>query len=303
MTSCPVLEVGGTHVQASRVDPAGWRLLPSSRHRLALDGGGSASAIVAALASCAGQIRPGAGETLAVAIPGPFDYRNGIGRFRDVGKFDALAGLDLRAALTARLRPPPRRIAFVNDADAFGLGEWVAGAARGRRRVVAITLGTGVGSVFLDAGTAVSAGPSVPPGGHVYRLLIDGRPLEETVSNRAIAAAYRARVPAGDGLDAGAVAARAVAGDAAASAVLETACLRLGQALAPWLARFGAELLVVGGGLTASWSLLAGPLRRGLGAVAAELDVVRSEDSGTSAAVGAAWHARHSDWDGEHDGS
>jgi glucokinase len=93
-----------------------------------------------------------------------------------------------------------------------GLGEWVAGAARGYARVVAITLGTGVGSAFLDAGTVVSSGPTVPPNGDVYRLFINGCPLEQAVSNRAIVASYAAQpcspavtqpvnVPAGERTD------------------------------------------------------------------------------------------------------
>ena len=64
---------------------------------------------------------------------------------------------------------------FVNDAEAFGLGEWRAGAARGRRRAVAITLGTGVGSVFVaDGGAAM-------PMAHIAEVLdaaIQGRPAQ-----------------------------------------------------------------------------------------------------------------------------
>jgi glucokinase len=290
MTGCPVLEVGGTHVLACRVDPVSWRVLGGSQRRKALDSGGSADAITATMASCVHQLGLRPAETLAVAIPGPFDYPNGIGRFSDVGKFDALAGVDLGRALAGRLNPQPGWITFVNDADAFGLGEWVAGSAREYQRFAAITLGTGVGSAFIDGGTVVSAGPSVPPDGHVYRLLINGRPLEETVSSRAIVTAYTARVPAADRLEAGDVAARALGGDGAASAVFDTAFQLLGQALAPWLTRFGAQALVVGGGLTVSWSLLADPLRHGLGELAREIAVVKSSDSDTAAAVGAAWH-------------
>jgi glucokinase len=294
MTGYPVLEVGGTHVQASRVDAATWRLLPDSKHRMTLDSSGSADAIIATMASCAQELYPMSSEALAVAMPGPFEYATGIGRFCDVGKFDALAGLDLGRALLARLAQPPSRIAFVNDAEAFGLGEWVAGSARGYERVVAITLGSGVGSVFLEAGNIVSSGPSVPPDGHVYHLLIGGRPLEETVSRRAIITAYRCTAPASAvGLDVSDVAVRALQGDKAASRVFSAAFHLLGVTLAPWLARFGTQLLVLGGGLTASWSLIDGPLRGGLGDLTQEVIIVKSGDSEAATAVGAAWHSRN----------
>lgn len=308
MTGQPVLEVGGTHVLASRVDTGTWRARPV--HRLPLDSGGAAGEILATLAAGAARLGLTAAETLAVAIPGPFDYPAGIGRFRGVGKFGALAGVDVGRALRDRLPVPPAPVAFVNDAEAFGLGEWLAGAARGYRRAVAITLGTGVGSAFVADGRVVASGPSVPPDGHVYRLTVDGRPLEETVSRRAIVAAYR-RVSRAGGPDPGAreagpgeaglgeigsreidvreIAALALGGDERAARVFTEAFARLGAALAPWLARFHAQVLVAGGGLTASWPLLEPPLRRGLGPMTPELVIVKSADPAAAAAVGAAW--------------
>lgn len=293
MTSRPVLEVGGTHVLASRIDAATWRVEPGSAHRLPLDSGGTAETILATLADCARRLGLAPPETLAVAIPGPFDYPAGIGRFRGVGKFDALAGVDVGRALRGRLVPPPARVTFVNDAEAFGLGEWLVGAARGHQRAVAITLGTGVGSVFVAAGRAVAAGPSVPPGGHVHRLTLDGRPLEETVSRRAILASYRRLAPAaGGGLDVREIAALARGGDETAGRVFSETFCRLGAALAPWLARFGAQVLVAGGGLTASWPLIEPPLRRGLGPMSGDLVIVKSADPAAATAAGAAWHSR-----------
>jgi glucokinase len=57
-----------------------------------------------------------------------------------------------------------RGIGSVNDAAAFGLGEWVAGAATGAGRAVAITLGTGVGSAFVDNGSVAHRGRRRPAG-------------------------------------------------------------------------------------------------------------------------------------------
>jgi predicted NBD/HSP70 family sugar kinase len=293
VTGQPVLEVGGTHVLASRVDAATWRVEPGSAHRLPLDSGGTAEAILTTLAACARRLGLASPETLAVAIPGPFDYRAGIGRFRGVGKFDALAGVDVGRALRGRLAPPPARVTFVNDAEAFGLGEWLAGAARGYQRAVAITLGTGIGSAFVAAGRVVTRGPAVPPGGHVYRLTPGGRPLEETVSRRAIVASYRRHAPAaGPGLDVREIAALARGGDAAAARVFTEAFCHLGAALRPWLARFGAQVLVAGGGLTTSWPLIEPPLRRGLGPVSSDLVIVKSADPAAATAAGAAWRTR-----------
>ena len=112
----------------------------------------------------------------------------GDGLFRDVGKFDSLYGVDVRRGLMLRLRPSPSAVRFLNDADAFGLAS--TRSAPGHDRAVCITLGTGVGSAFLDRGRPVNSGPTVPPDGSIHLVVHDGRPIEETVSRRAIRTAY-----------------------------------------------------------------------------------------------------------------
>lgn len=287
----PVLEVGGTHAAACWVDTASWRVLAEPSGRVPLPADGSADRILDDLARCVLALGSVAGRVLAVAIPGPFDYAAGIGRFRDVGKFDALAGVQVGTELAARLRGRPSRIAFVNDAAAFGLGEWLAGAARGTDRAVAITLGTGIGSAFLADGAVVANGPDVPPNGHVHLLSVGSRPLESVVSRRAILTRYRAA--GGDpSLDVAAVAARALAGETVAQDAFVEPLRVLGATLAPWLRRFRAQLLVVGGAISGSWELVEPALRSGLAAEGApRLPVVAARQPDAATALGAAWHA------------
>ena len=170
-------------------------------------------------------------------MPGPFDYETGIAHFEGVGKFDALNGLDIGAVLWRELANRPRTVAFVNDAIAFAVGEWAFGSGRGHDRMVGITLGTGVGSGFLDRASSVVSGTRVPVRGEVYRLLIDDRPLEDTVSRRALLPHYAEHRPESPCLDIREMAVRAQDGDSVANQVLRDAFTRLGLALAPWLSR------------------------------------------------------------------
>jgi glucokinase len=264
----PVLEIGGSHVTAALVDTVEGTLLRHARG--VLDGGADAETLLAAIAGTASGLGLSGRTKWGVALPGPFDYARGIGLFRGVGKFDALNGVDVGAALRERIVPRPTGFRFLGDAIAFGLGEWAYGAARGHERVAAVTLGTGVGSAFLVGGRPVTSGSTVPPEGRADLLTIGGRPLEETVSTRAL--------PAG-------VFASAARGDPRAAEVVRRTYCALGQALAPWLRRFEASVLVVGGGISAAWELIAGPLREGL---ALDLPVVRSADTERSALLGAA---------------
>jgi len=264
MTLRPALEIGGSHVTAALVD-ASFGVVSARREPLRPDG--TAEEIVGRILHCARAL-PAVPGSWGVAVPGPFDYGHGVALFEGVGKFDALYGMDLGSVLLDGLPGPPSSVTFLNDATAFLLGEWTAGAAVGHRRAAGITLGTGVGSAFLADGRPVADGPSVPPEGRADLLTWGGRPLEETVSSRAIRARYSGGAAADPAVDVKEIADRARAGEAAAHDLLTETFTALGQVLAPWLARFEASVLVVGGSMAASWDLLAPPLKAGLSAAA-----------------------------------
>ncbi|MEZ0067334.1 glucokinase [Streptacidiphilus sp. MAP12-20] len=262
-TVISVMDVGGTHVTAAIVDLQ-TRSLPLGRSiREPLDGDGSAEEIVSAIARCGGRLPAQRGNRWAIALPGPFDYDDGIGRYEGVGKFDALRGFDLRAALTPLLPGLPS-VSFCNDADAFALGEWWAGGARGHRTAVGITLGTGVGSCFMRDGRSIRHGPGVPPDGRVHLLRYADKPLEETVSRRALRRAYAQATGDVPPPDVREIAHRARQGDRAAADVFSQTFRALGTALGPVLGAFEPTVLVVGGSIAASWDLIAEPLRTGL---------------------------------------
>ncbi|MBY8881674.1 ROK family protein [Streptomyces sp. PLK6-54] len=262
----PVLEIGGTHVTAALVDPGTARPVASSVTRKSLGSHATADGILDAIARAALELPAGHRARWGVAMPGPFDYTAGIGRFTGIGKFESLSGVNVGAGLRRRLADRAERLCFLNDADAFALGEYRAGAAAGHDRVVCLTLGTGVGSSFLRAGRPVHDGDRVPPEGHAHRLTVDGRPLEDVISRRAIRAHYaRAALPAGGHLpDVREIAARAGEGDAVASEVFRYAFDTLGRALAPWITRFQAGAVVVGGSIARSWELIHPALAGGL---------------------------------------
>ena len=92
----PVIEIGGTHVTAAQVAADSWSVISGSTHRQPLRSAGTAEEILAAVASCANSVHTAAGQRWGVALPGPFDYAQGIGLFEGVAKFEALYGVDVR---------------------------------------------------------------------------------------------------------------------------------------------------------------------------------------------------------------
>ncbi|HEY3504497.1 MAG TPA: ROK family protein [Actinocatenispora sp.] len=288
-SAVPVLEIGGTHVTAALVRWADGGPVVVDGNRTTLAPDGSADEIVDAVARGAAGLTAPPGAVWGVALPGPFDYATGIALYEGVGKFEALYGTDLRAALSARI-PGVGGLRFVNDAEAFALGEWAYGAGRGQARTVAITLGTGIGSTFLRDGVAVRDGTTVPPEGRADLLTHHGRPLEETVSRRAVMAAYARRT--GQDEDVREIAAAARAGEAAAAETLGSAFEQLGVALAPWLRRFAADVVVVGGSMVGSWDLIEPALHAGLGPDLAGLPLAAAKRPDDSPLFGAALAAR-----------
>ncbi|HEX8768833.1 MAG TPA: ROK family protein, partial [Jatrophihabitans sp.] len=109
----------------------------------------------------------------------------------------------------------------------------------------------------------IDTGSSVPPQAELHLLSHAGRPLEDWVSRRAIRAAF-VRAGGPDTADVKEIAERARAGDRAAALAFGGAFEVLGEVLGPWLQRFRAELVVVGGSISRSWDLIEQPLRTGL---------------------------------------
>lgn len=148
------VDIGGSHVSSTVVDLLTGELM-SSPLATPVDCTAPATEILDAWAR---NIRQTVATSalpvgqVGMAFPGPFDYERGISLIDGVQKFDRIWGLDVAASLRDRLAGcgcGPLRLRFVNDAAAFALGECLGGATRDTDRVVALTLGTGVGSGFV----------------------------------------------------------------------------------------------------------------------------------------------------------
>ncbi len=288
MTAIPALELGGTHASAALIDIGTGqpRIVDGRLHRLALDSQASAACVLDVVVECAALLGVEESARWAIAVPGPFDYDTGIARHHGVGKFDSLAGVDVGAVLRGRITPRPDAVRFLNDAHAFTVGEWHTGAGTGRERMVGLTLGTGVGSGFLCDGAIVDSGPTVPPEGRIDLTFIDGRPLEEVVSRRAVLREFGNI----DGIDVRDIADQARIGRPTAISLFRTVFHQLGAAVGPWLDRFRAEAVVVGGSMVGAWDLIAGPFTAGLGTTADRVKVNTATLGDSAALIGAAAH-------------
>ena len=204
-----VYDVGGSHISAALCVEHSYALLGTARAPLPVDGLNSLSASKTGPAFRFVRLIHALGERVsksaslpnapiagaALAMPGPFDYGNGISQIRH--KLKSLYGVDLKAALGERFGWQPAQLSFVNDAAAFLLGEIGAGAAKGFSRSIGITLGTGIGCAFaIDGRIAIPADQAggdagVPAGGEMWNLPYNGASVEDFVSTRFLRSRYQ----------------------------------------------------------------------------------------------------------------
>lgn len=280
------LDIGGTHVTAGRVHVQSATVEPGTRVRVAFPPAGG-SGLVERIVETAAAIATPELRRFGVAAPGPFDYAAGICRISH--KLPGLYGVNLRRELGTALDLSDRgAIAFLNDAEAFLLGEWWAGAARGHTRVVGVTLGTGLGSAFLESGRIVRSDTRVPADGALYTLAFRGAPVEETISRRALLARYGAN--SDEVTDVEQIAARGRAGERGAGLVFRELAADLAEFLVPPLEAFAPTCLVVGGSIARAWELLEPVLEQRL-AASRPLVVARAARIDDAPLLGAARHA------------
>lgn len=183
-----------------------------------------------------------------IAIPGPADYEKGV--FTDGHKFPDLEGVNLRELLSVGF---PYPIRFLNDADAFGLGvAWME--YPNESKLLAITLGTGLGSAFLVNGELATEGEGVPNGGEIWNLPYDtNRILEDVVSRKFIEQRFAAFT--GEQLQVIDIAKLARIGHHEAKETFLTFGIYLGEALKIASRDFNPTRIVLGGGISGAFDL------------------------------------------------
>ncbi len=151
------IDIGGSHITMAQVDPAKREIIASTYVREHVDSFGSRETIFSSWVSAVEKVTEGLAKEnllIGIAMPGPFDYENGISLMQQ-GKFIDIYQINIKEELAERLAVSEQQIHFVNDAGAFLEGEVFGGCVQDCNRIFGITLGTGLGTAFYD-GTAAT---------------------------------------------------------------------------------------------------------------------------------------------------
>lgn len=169
------VDIGGSHITAVAIDMDTHSIIGGTRSESPVDNKGEADEILTVwtdvLRKVLQKIPLFKLRGIGFAMPGPFDYVKGICLIRGVPKYEKLYGVNVGKAISSRLGLPcDCKVRFMNDASSFAVGEAWAGKARDYKKMMAVTIGTGFGSAFLDARIPVVDGENVPRMGCVYHL-------------------------------------------------------------------------------------------------------------------------------------
>jgi glucokinase len=290
------IDLGGTEIKCGAFAEDG-RLL-ATRLRPTRDGEFSGS-----LPAFTGEVKTGL-EQLAEELGGPPQHigiaapglasRDASGIEFMPGRMHGLERLNWRQVLGSSTTVP-----VLNDAHAALLGEVWQGAAKGRRDVILLTLGTGVGGAIVIDGKLVKG--RLGRAGHLGHLTVDhhgpptitGTPggIEVAIGNATLTARSGGRFAMTRDL-----AAAAQAGDRFAQEIWRESVHALAAHIAGLICALDPECVVIGGGLSELDGFLFDPLDEFLDIFEWRPDgqrvpIVKAALGSWAGAYGAAFHA------------
>lgn len=284
-------DIGGSHITCALIDLEHQMILPETRVTCPVDNAASADEILGVWSEAVGEAILGiAIDELAgigFAMPGPFDYVKGIALFERVEKYLGLYGVNVSEGIRTRLKLPARiPVRYMNDATAFAVGEAWMGVAEDTRRSMAITLGTGFGSAFIDDGIPVVERNDTPPLGCVWHLPYKGGIADDSFSTRWFVKQYHALTGL---LVAGVKEIADIARkDEKIAALFSEYGSGIGAFLGPWLNTFQAEVLAIGGNMVGASDLFLPAFEKALAEQNCTTRIAWSELKEDAALIGSA---------------
>lgn len=252
------VDIGGSHITSAAIDLERKEIIRDTIVEKDVDNKGTAREIIDRWSESLSETIQRAGKEkiagIGFAMPGPFDYVNGICLIKGVPKYEKLYGTNVGEAISEALGlSPDIPVRFMNDASSFAVGEAWAGRAADSRRSMAITLGTGLGSAFIADKVPVVTGDKVPELGCVYHISYRDGIADDYFSTRWFTKQYKEIT----GRDSSGV--KDIAEAAESDSRIKNIFVEFGTSLAfflsPYLKDFGAEVLVMGGNISRAYDL------------------------------------------------
>ncbi|MEO1010672.1 MAG: ROK family protein [Bacteroidota bacterium] len=250
------VDVGGSHIVSALVDLKELRILPGTLYEVKVDSKAPKETVFetwsTALNRTMAHIPKEQPVNLGFAIPGRFDYANGIGQYKgDNDKYTSLSGVSIPEELPKYLNREEVAFRFHNDATSFGVGVAVQENARSYEKTIVVTLGTGFGCAFVRKGIPLVTHPDVPQDGCLWNKPFKEGIGDDYFSTRWCIQRYEAlsseRVKG--------VKEVAEAHSVHSQKVFEEFGANMAEFMIPYLQKFRPDLLVLGGNVSKASTL------------------------------------------------
>ncbi|MDD3360920.1 MAG: ROK family protein [Hespellia sp.] len=262
-----VMDVGGTELKYGLLNQSG-RLVSQVRKRPSKSKESKAvimdnfQSVIAEMA----KESHGKLEGFAFAFPGEFDYENGISKITGLDKYEEIYNLNLRTEFQKMIcsepicgfcrDPEAAPVVFINDVEAFARG-----VAEPGEKLMALVIGTGAGSAFIEDNRAAEKGKNgVPQNGMIYNQPFYGKQIDDWISKRGLMELSRWRL--GMELDGKELAELLAKGNDLAKEVYWDFGEYVMEAVMPYLLEFQPDVLVLGGQIMKSFPLFGEEIKR-----------------------------------------
>lgn len=258
-------DIGGSHITCQLFNLSTNKLIEGSKIRVDVDGKGSKESIltnwVKAIQETTANLNTDKLAGIGFAMPGPFDYKNGVAWFdKNVDKFHNLHGVDVKAEIIQRLSLPSGfPVRFLNDAASFAVGESSVESASKFNRIIALTLGTGFGTTFIKNGLPVAGIHGIPDDGFLYHIPFQDGIADDYFSTRWFVNEFKKVT--GKEIRGVKELVQMAQSSPEALAYFKTFGDNLGTFLIPWIQNFNADCIILGGNISKSIRLFEGQIQ------------------------------------------
>lgn len=275
------IDIGGSHITAGIVDLKSRKLVKGSVARRHVNSKGSAAEILDVWAEVIEQLflgQPFIQKKIGIAMPGPFDYKEGICLIKGVDKFESLFNLNVKELLAEKLQIARDNILMMNDASCFLKGEIFGGAALNCDNVIGLTLGTGLGSARFHNGQTFE--------GNLYFSPFKGGVAEDYLSSRWFIKRYKEIT--GNMAKNVKELSKKISEDARIKTLFDEFGKNLGEVLYNYAQKHNCDTIVIGGNIANAWELFFPETKTILNTLSKTVAVKKAELGEEGALIGAA---------------
>lgn len=285
------VDIGGSHITSAAIDLDKKELIEESLFEGDIDNKASKEIIISdwcnVLNKTIESVKHSEILGIGIAMPGPFDYVNGIGKFELVNKYESLYNVNVGDEINKKINlKGPVPVRFINDATAFGIGESWIGAGKDSERLIVLTLGTGFGSAFLRKGIPVVDDVHVPQKGCFWHLKFKDGIADDYISTRWFVNAWNncsdIKIRGAKELS------YLVYTDEYAREIFEEYGKNLGEIMSKSLVKFSPRTIVIGGNIIGAYNFFGPALEKKLSDAGLNIAIRLSELKEKAALIGSA---------------